>query len=148
MWSSLSDNNFWYVHNFTALQVVINICLETNPKYLIKLASSSGLPDSTSLQVRCKVKDKTIAFFPYIISLAQYKKWKTRNDHREAIEAKNSVLFPDQSHTFFCNEKIFNCELKKKQKAWILIFSTPYKEHNKFLIEFTCSYPIEVSYLE
>jgi tRNA uridine 5-carbamoylmethylation protein Kti12 len=110
--------------------------------------TTDELPEEAPLSISCKVQDSKLPFFPYLISLPQYKKYKTSNDNTTPLAAKNCMVFLDANNTFYCIEEVFTCILKKKQKSWILIMSTPFQAVSKFNIELTSGYPLEVNYLE
>jgi hypothetical protein len=119
------------------------ISFDTNPKFLILTKEASNLlRHNVRLFVECP--DKGTAFFPYLLTVTNYKKWD--KDKMKVLTESDCVLFPPGGTSFYSTHKSFDCELKTGTK-YLLVMSTPGICKSEFKITLKSELAMEIVHL-
>ncbi|KAG2392806.1 hypothetical protein C9374_011531 [Naegleria lovaniensis] len=126
----------------------------TNPKFLLQCLPSSSPSDTEDnssgeflknpVNFYVESENAKIPFFPYVISLAKFKKWM-KQSVPQPLTKEECALFPPNGNEFFTIRSSFDCELatrRDKPVSYLLIMGTPYKMSGNFTVVIKSQYEI------
>lgn len=129
----------------------------TNPKFLLQCLPQPSVPSAggggeggveqflkNPVNIYVESENSKIPFFPYVVSLAKFKKWMQQSVP-QPLTKEECALFPPNGNEFFTIRSSFDCELatrRDKPVSYLLIMGTPYKMSGNFTIVIKSQYEI------